>query len=195
MPNKSKPQLQEELTTLGIAFSPTAKVAELLALLPAKEPTEPEKVKITVTAEWLEAHPDAVASGVKIGDEVEVAEAPAPVGIEPTEPVLGGTVPDLKKGEGYSILKSGEYIRTYANKEDAVTFCTKKASEGVHAVPESSVVGITVEYEGKTETGALTSLYKNFNVDEQGQDFKSEAIKFKNSEKNSFAKAILADQA
>lgn len=154
------------------------------------EAPEAEKVMITVTAEYLEAHPE-LAGQCEVGDEIEVEEAPAPVGAEP-EPVKGGTVPKLKKGEGYSILRNGEYIRTYDNKEDAETFCSKNAILGVHAVAESMIVGVTVEYDGKNEDGSMKPMNKKFTADEDGTDFKKEAIVFKNSQKDAFAKAVLA---
>lgn len=152
---------------------------------------EAEKVKITVTQEYLDAHPEI--EGVEVGDEIEVEEAPAVVGVDP-EPVKGGTVPKLKKGEGYSVLFNGQYIRTYDNKEDAETFCTKNAILGAHAVAESSIIGITVEFEGRSASGSLMTEQKKFTLEENGADFKKEAMVFKNEKKDGFAVAVLAEE-
>lgn len=165
----------------------------------AAEATGPTMVKITVTEEYLAEHPEinegrAEEDKVAVGDEIEVEEAPAPVGTEPQAPVKGGTVAKVKKGEGYSILKHGEYIRTYDNKEDAETFCAKNASIGVHAVAESDIVGITVEFDGKNADGSVKQEYKTFTAEEDGADFKAQAIVFKNSHKDAFAKAVLAEE-
>lgn len=161
------------------------------AELAAKEAAG-SKTTIVVTQEYLDAHPEAVEQGATVGMEIEVEEVPAPVGEEP-EPAKGGDIPKVKKGEGYSILKNGEYIRTYDNKEDATMFCTKKAMEGVHAVPESTVVGVEVEFDERTESGTMGQKSRSFTPGEDGADFKAQAVVFKNQQKNGFAKAILAE--
>lgn len=163
---------------------PTAKVTK-------DEETKPEMVKIVVTQDYLDAHPDI--TGVEVGDEIEVEEAPAVVGTDP-EPVKGGTVPKLPKGECYSILKNGEYIRTYDNKEDADAFCSKNAILGAHAVAESTVIAVVVEFDGKNADGSVKQEQKKFTVSSDGADFKKHAMVFRNSQKDAFAKAVLAEE-
>lgn len=171
------------------------RAAEKAAKAATAPATEPAKVEITVTQEYLTAHPEIEAQGAKVGDVIEVEEAPAPVGVEPEVPApTGAAIATFKKGEGYSILESGQYIRTYDNHEDAAMFCGKHADMNAIAVAESIVIGVTVEFDTTATNGAATTGYKEFTEATNGESFKADAIVFKNEQKNGFARAVLAEE-
>lgn len=153
-----------------------------------KKPEDTEE--ILVTEEYLAAHPDLVAEGVEVGDKIEVPTAPATVGDDETEdaPVVGPKVKD--DGSGFSVVRDGEYIRTYKEKALAEQFCSKAGRENCKVILASSIAKVVVEYDVENkETGVRSTATKFFTEDINGPTFKDEALAF-NNENHGFVKVV-----
>lgn len=146
-----------------------AEVRRLAAL--AKKGIE----EVVVTEEYLKEHPEVEAEGAKVGDTIQV-----PVPPKTTDDKL-----DLNKE--VSILKNGEYIRTYpaGMGEEVRGFLSKDGGKYV-AVDPKKIVSITVSWRESVkrkdeetgrvvDTGRMASKSVVFTEKTHGKEWKKEA--------------------
>jgi len=113
----------------------SAKVGAVKA--PEKEEKKAKKgevEEVTVTKDYLEAHPELEAEGVSVGDVIEVPVAPKE------------TSPKLKMSGAVAILKGEEFVRVYpeGSEEQVKSFLSK---DGKYvAIDPEKIASVTVSW-------------------------------------------------
>lgn len=151
----------------------------------------PATVKKVLTQEDLDLQPNLVAEGYKVGDEVEVEDENAG---DPGIAAAADNKIDEPEADATSvdIVKGNQYIRTYSQEVHGDDF--HSLAESYIASPANSDISgeaqivnsdgikvVVVNYRQlDKKSGVSTDTARSFSLERNGEEFKNQAIAFKN---------------